>query len=236
MRPAPPSDVVANALALMNREPFFGPGDPLINRVRDSVRIKEHSMPRSRLSSLRAAIVVVGTYAVASVSQAALVAGSLSFSATGFPAGAPVDPVVGTVTFSFDNTATFFNATNGTVTIGAPLTVSFSGLSLPGSWTPVLTYVSDGLLGGVQVHDLLSIGHILNGTQTIAGTEDWRVAFNDFSSRPAFREFTYTRTLDPTAQFQTFTGAVTAVPEPETMALMGVGLAAVAAWRRRKTR
>jgi hypothetical protein len=59
---------------------------------------------------------------------------------------------------------------------------------------------------------------------------------NDISSRPAFREFTYTRTLDPTAQFQTFTGAVTAVPEPETMALMAAGLAAVAAWRRRKTR
>jgi len=193
-------------------------------------------MPRSRLTGLRAAIVMVGTCAFASVSQAALVAGSLSFSATGFPAGAPVDPVVGTVSFSFDNTATFFNATNGTVTNGAPLTVSFSGLSLPGSWTPVLTYVSDGLLGGVQAHDLMSIGHILNGTQTIAGTDDWRVAFNDISSRPAFREFTYTRTLDPTAQFQTFTGAVAAVPEPETVALMGVGLAAGAAWRRRKTR
>ena len=193
-------------------------------------------MPRSRLSRLPAAIVVVGTSAFASVSQAALVAGSLSFSATGFPAGAPVDLVVGTVTFSFDNTATFFNVMNGTVMNGAFLTVSFAGLSLFGSWTFVLTYVSDGLLGGVQVHDLMSIGHVLNGTQTIAGTDDWRVAFNDISSRPAFREFTYTQTLDPTAQFQTFTGAVTAVPEPETMALMAAGLAAVAAWRRRKTR
>ena len=193
-------------------------------------------MPRSSLSSLHAAIVVLGTCACASLSHAAIVTGSLSFSATGFPAGAPADPVVGTVTFSFDNTATFFNATNGTVTNGAPVTVSFSGLSLPGSWTPVLTYVSDGLLGGVQVHDLLSIGHVLNGTQTIAGTDDWRVAFNDISSLPAFREFTYTRTVDPIAQFQTFNGAVAAVPEPETMALMSVGLAAVAAWRRRKTR
>jgi hypothetical protein len=82
----------------------------------------------------------------------------------------------------------------------------------------------------------MSIGHIQNGTQTIAGTDDWPVAFNDISSNAAFREFTHTRTLDATAQFQTFTGAVTAVPEPETIALMGVGLAAVAAWRRRETR
>jgi hypothetical protein len=179
-------------------------------------------------------MVLAGTLALASVSQASVVAGSLSFSATGFPAGAPLDPIMGTVTFSFDNAASFFNATNGSVANGAPVSVSFSGLSLVGSWTPVLTYVSDGLLGGVQVHHLMSIGQILNGTQTLPGTDDWRIAFNDISSHPAFREFTYTLTTEATSQFQTFTGAVAAVPEPESIALMGVGLAAGAAWRRRR--
>ena len=82
----------------------------------------------------------------------------------------------------------------------------------------------------------MSIGHILNGTQTIAGTDDWRVAFNDISTQPVFREFTYTRTLDPTVQFQTLTGTVTAVPEPETLTLIVLGLAAVAGRSRRKTR
>lgn len=154
---------------------------------------------------------------------ATLVAGTLSFAAVGFGAGAPVDPIVGTVSFSFDNSATFFGATDGSVQNGSPVAVSVQALNLPGSWTPVLTYIQSGMVGGSPVNDLMSIGHALNGTGTVAGTDDWRIAFNTISTAPGFREFTYGVAGDPLL-YQSFVGQV---PEPATVALWALGLAAV---------
>lgn len=166
--------------------------------------------------------------AAASGAQAAIVSGSYAFTATGLP----TSPVVGVVSFSFDNTANFFNAANGATANGSAVQVSFSGLNLPGSWTPVLTFILSGNIGGNSVADLMSIGHSLNGTATTMGTDDWRIAFNSISTAPRFREFTYTQTSAPGAQFQTFAGAVTAVPEPATAALTGLGLVLLVAARR----
>ena len=45
----------------------------------------------------------------------------------------------GIVTFSFDNSAPFFNAADGVTVNGVVVDVSVSGLSLPGAWVPVLT-------------------------------------------------------------------------------------------------
>src|SRR5688572_20608563 len=168
-----------------------------------------------------------------SAASAAVITGSLAFTATGFPSGAPVEPVSGLVNYSFDNSANFLSAANGSIQNGAPVQVSVSGLNLPGSWTPALTYVKSGMLGGVPVTDVMAIGHALDGTVVNAGNDDWRVAFTPISTGPSFREFTYARADAPGAIFMTFTGTATVVPEPISMVPMGIGLAALGVRRRR---
>ena len=93
-----------------------------IHHLSEEKRNESESFTYDEASPLR--LVALGLHLVAmgdarSVS-AAVVTGSLAFTATGFPGGAPVDPVSGRVDFSFDNSANFFNAANGTTQNGAP--------------------------------------------------------------------------------------------------------------------
>jgi hypothetical protein len=161
------------------------------------------------------------------VASAALVSGTLSFTAQNFGAGAPTDPVTGTVTYSFDNAAPIFNATSG----GA-VQFTITGLNLPGTWTPVLSYFKDNVIGGFRLVDVLAIGHSANGgTPTAFGTDDWRVAFNNVSTAPSFREFTYTTTALTNGQYQTFVGRV---PEPGTFGLAALAIVGLIGARRRR--
>jgi hypothetical protein len=134
----------------------------------------------------------------------------------------------GIVTFSFDNSAPFFNAADGVTVNGVVVDVSVSGLSLPGAWVPVLTYIDN-----VTVPDVLAIGHQLNGTVVNTNTDDWRVAFNTVSTNPTFREFAYASS-SVSGVFVTPTGAVAPAPEPVTLTLLGLGLASVRFMRRRR--
>lgn len=187
------------------------------------------SWAKCRVSRILAGVSVAMAVAAGAVvpAHATPITGSLSFTATGFGAGAPHDPVVGTVTFSFDNAAPFFNAADGAIVNGVVVDVNVFGLSLPGAWVPVLTYINNAM-----VQDVLAIGHSLNGTVVNPGTDDWRVAFNNISTNPTFREFAYS-TSSSQSVFVTTTGTASAVPEPATLTLLGVGLAAIRVARRR---
>ena len=192
------------------------------------------TMKGTRASIATAAMLTM--LASPSAASAEIVTGSLAFTATGFPNGAPVDPVSGLVNFSFDNTANFFNAGDGSTQNNAPVHVSFSGLNLPGSWTPALTFVKSGVLGGSPVEDLMAIGHAMDGTVVNAGNDDWRVAFNAISTAPSFLEFTYASAAAQGAIFMTFTGTASAVPEPSSCALLTIAALGLVgcAWRRQR--
>ena len=64
--------------------------------------------------------------------QATIINGAFFFTATGFGTGAPVDPVIGTVTYSFDNAANFSNVTTG---------VMVTNLNIAGTLGAGMSYV-----------------------------------------------------------------------------------------------
>ena len=149
--------------------------------------------------------------------QAVPVSGNLSFTATNFsPTGAPIEPVTGSVSYRFDNSATILNAANGSIANGVNVDVHLGSLNLPGAWVPVLTYILP--------LDVLAIGQ---GPTTVvtAGTDDWRFAATNVSTHPVFREFVYATTAFPDTTFVTTTGSVALLPAPSALVLLGLGLA-----------
>ncbi len=161
--------------------------------------------------------------------QASPVTGTLSFIASGFPAGAPNDPVTGAVHFSFDNAAEFFNKSDGALVNNVTIDIDLLALSLPGAWGPlVMTYLNR--VGDV---DVLVIGQ---GPITLIapGTQDFLIAISNVSTNPQFRRFAYASADIVGSNFVTLNGSVAVVPEPATLAIAAAGLAVIGGLRRRR--
>jgi hypothetical protein len=136
---------------------------------------------------------------------------AFDFVATGFGAGAPVDPVVGSFFLFFDNSANILDRTTG-------LTVSHLNIT-----------VDTGVQFGYgAVADALVIGGAFDGAQTIsAGTNDFLLSINNASTNPTPVEFLYAQASSPTLFKGTaiLRPAPAVTPEPATFVLIVTGLA-----------
>jgi PEP-CTERM motif len=144
-----------------------------------------------------------------------------SFDFTNFESGAPVDPVTGTVRVTFDPALS---------TVGSP--VDAIGLTIGGhTYTP-----SEVAFIFPFGQDTIFIYGLLNGTSVVGGTNDFFIDFNVLTfTGQTLMDYAVAGGLGPFFSSQGVVSELRVIPEPATLALLGVALAGLGFSRRRKS-
>jgi hypothetical protein len=165
----------------------------------------------------------------AASANAAIISNTYNFTASDFTTfsgsatpAAPVDPVTGSFSVTFDNTVDVDNVTSG---------ITQNALNIALGSTLAFSYVASVdmlMIGGLQTN----VSGILNGS------DDFLLVINGVSTTPVFTTFGYTD-ADFDVAFLAGTGSVTvgsvvAVAEPGSLALFGAALAGLGIIRRKR--
>ena len=147
---------------------------------------------------------------------------TVSFQASGFPAGAPTDPVVGSLVYDAASTTSNINSlTSVNLTIaGHTFTVGELGFTSP--------FGSQQLIGG-----------LLNGVNGIgSGTDDFLMQWNETTLIPVNFIYSTPASIVASTNFTQFsvTATVPTVPEPGSLALLLAGATCLGIARRWRSR
>jgi hypothetical protein len=168
---------------------------------------------------------LAASIALPNCAHAATVTETFDFSATNFAfingIPAPVDPVVGSFTLTFDPTSTYTDSTTGIVlnSLNIPL-----GSAISFDYNPTT--------------DFLVVGGLNLGASTIAITpaqDDFYLQVNNFTTDPSVHQLGYAEFAIPNGYYYTpvddpTSGTITevaAVPEPSTWAMMILGFVGI---------
>ena len=125
--------------------------------------------------------------------SAATITDIITFTASGFEAGAPVDPVIGSFTVTFDPTAT-------EVVIGTSVVVN--SINVAGGGTPFFLWAPSSDFGAVLT--VCSSADPFPMCGVGAGENSYLIGVEHFESTPRFHNVAYGTTSNPVQVFETF--------------------------------